>query len=107
MYQFDLRRYEMLYINSLLHFSKTKPFKINGMKVDLNIYLLDKRFLLTRDLDEIQCCFPKCKLKHLDKYWIIIYSSGYLNNNYAYQNLLKSRLIVPVTVFLKIVGLGD
>lgn len=38
-------RPEELYKNSLLHFSKTKSVQVEDKYVDINLTLLDKRFI--------------------------------------------------------------
>lgn len=103
MYQYDLLKYRDLYINSFMHFAKKKSFIIYDKPTELNVYLLDKRFITTNDLDKFQYSFPKCKLKHLDDYWIVIYSSYYLNNFEIFKDLTLRNLIVSVETFIRIV----
>ena len=96
-----------LYINSFLHFCKKKTFDINGEKKELVINVLDRRFLTTNNLDEIQVGFPYCKLKHLDKYWIEIYSYHPINQQQMFYRLLELGILVPLEEFIKIVEGGE
>lgn len=96
-----------LYINSFLHYCKKKTFDINGEKKELVINVLDRRFLTTNDLDEIQRGFPYCKLKHLDKYWIEVYSYYPLNQSQMFYRLLELGIIVPLEEFIRIIEGGE
>ena len=64
---------QQIYINSFLHYKDKKQFKIDGEDKEAYIYLLDKRFLKTKDIEEIKLYFQYCKVKDLDDYYYIIY----------------------------------
>lgn len=88
------------YINTLIRFSNTKFIDIESEQKEIHKYILDKRFLKTRDLDELQTGIPYCKLVHLDDYWIGVYSYYPINLNNLFYNLLDKELIVPINEFL-------
>lgn len=92
-----------LYKNTFMKFSKTKIIKYEDQPMEIYLYLLDKRFITTKILSNLKPCFPKCKLKDLDDYWILIYSPTYLNSNYAFDNLMRNYLLVPLEYFVELV----
>lgn len=91
-----------LYMNSYIHFSRKKNFDINGEIRELCISFLDKRFLTTKDLDEIQISFPYCKLKNLDDYYIEIYSYYPINHKQMFYNLLEKGIIISIEEFVNL-----
>ena len=96
-------QWNQLYINSLLKYSTTKRIKYEDTYLDIYKYLLDRRFVRKTSIEELKIVFPKCKIKDTDKYWYIIYSSGYLNNNYIFNALSSYGLIVSLSEFINIV----
>lgn len=100
-------RPEELYRNSLLHFSKTKSIKVEDKYIDVNLTLLDKRFITFHtDPEVLKPVLPYCILKNIDDYWIGIYSSYFLNYTVLFNKLLEAQLIVDVDIFLEIVERG-
>lgn len=94
---------QMLYMNSYLHFSKKKPVEIQGEIKDICVNLLDRRFVTTSVLEELQQAFPYCKLKILDDYWIGVYSSYPLNQSKIFYYLLDKGLIISLSDFIKMI----
>ena len=102
--KFKINVYE-LYKNSLLHFAKTKTMIIGDKYVDVNLTLLDKRFITFHtDPEILKEILPYCNIRSLDNYWIGIYSSYFLNYTALFNQLLASKLIVDVDRFIEIVG---
>lgn len=92
-----------LYKNTFMKYSKTKTIKYDEQNLDIYLYLLDKRFITTTHMQDLKPCFPKCKIKNLDDYWILIYSPTYLNSEYAFDNLMRNYLLAPLEYFVKLV----
>lgn len=90
----------ILYMNSYLHYCKKKEFDIDGIMTELHISLLEKRFLNTINLDTIQLCFPYCKLKDLDKYYIQVISYRPINQKSMFYNLLEKNIIISIEEFI-------
>ena len=96
----------VLYMNSYLHYCKKKMFDIDGEKKELIINYLDRRFITTNNLDELQKGFPYCKLKHLDKNYIEVISNYPINQSSMFYNLLELGLIVHIEDFIEIIEGG-
>ena len=92
-----------LYKNTFMRYSKTKTIKVDEQPMEIYLYLLDKRFIMTKNVQNLKPCFPKCKIKNLDDYWILIYSPTYLNSEYAFDNLMRNYLLAPLEYFVKLV----
>lgn len=98
----------VLYMNSYLHYCKKIMVDIGGfgIKSELIVYYLDRRFTTTNNLDELQKGFPYCKLKHVDRNYIEIISKHTINQSNMFYNLLGLGLIVPIDDFVNIVEGG-
>lgn len=89
----------LLYMNSFLHYVDKKPTKILEETRDIYIYFLDKRFLNTSSIDDIQIGFPYCKIKNFDNYYYKIYSSFPLNYQNAFRKLIENCIILSIEDF--------
>lgn len=102
----------MIYENSYLHYSTTKSTYIDnsiagiqiGDIIDVHVYLLDKRFLLTSNLEEIKVFFPYCKVIDLDDYYYKIISPRIIDKHTKFIELLSNNILININEFIKITG---
>ena len=95
---------QQIYINSFLHYKDKKQFKIDGEDKEVYIYLLDKRFLKTKDIEEIKLYFQYCKVKDLDDYYYIIYTFIPLNKSNIFYLLSEKNIILSIQEFIRLLG---
>ena len=89
----------LVYMNSFLHYADKKPTEILGETRDIYIYFLDKRFLNTSNIDDIQVGFPYCKIKNLDDYYYKVCSSYPLNSKNIFYRLIENSIILSIEDF--------
>lgn len=95
---------QQIYINSFLHYKDKKQFKIDEEDKEAYIYLLDKRFLKTKDIEEIKLYFQYCKVKDLDDYYYIIYTFIPLNQSNIFYLLSEKNIILSIQEFIRLLG---
>ena len=95
-----------LYQNSYIHYCKKKLVTIYDEKKEVIVYVLDRRFLKTNNLDDIHNALPYCRLKHLDKDFIEVISYYPINQQQLFYRLSELDLIVNIEEFIKIVEGG-
>ena len=88
------------YFHSFMHFVKSKDIDYKGAKLKIYVYLLDKRFITTSNIDIIKnfYLFKRCKVKD-DTCFYIIYSANEFNFYEIFNVLLNSNLLVPIDNF--------
>ena len=94
---------QQAYINSFIHYRDKEYRKINDDDKVIYTYLLDKRFLKTKDLYELEKYFQYCKLKNLDDYYFMIYTLFPLNQSKLFYLLLDKDIILSIQEFIKLV----
>ena len=94
---------QQAYINSFIHYRNKEYKKINDEDKQIITYLLDKRFLKNKNIDELSEYFSYCKLKDLDNYYIMIYTLFPLNQSKLFYLLLDRDIILSIQEFIKLV----
>lgn len=91
----------LIYENSYLHFSNSKIIKIEDTEYNILIYLLDKRFVITKQ-DNLKKYFNYCKVIDLDSYYYKILSSYPIDKHRKFIELLSNDIIINISDFIKI-----
>jgi hypothetical protein len=92
----------LIYMESYLHYVDKKPTEILGEIRDIYIYFLDKRFLNTSNIEDLQVGFPYCKIKSQDEYYYKVYSSYPLNKKNIFYRLIENSIILSIEDFYNI-----
>lgn len=90
---------KVIYMNSFIHYKDKTNINVYGKNIEVYLYLLDKRFIKC-DIFKIHQSLPNCKIKDLDDYWYLIYSSNPINIKNIFEYFLSNDIIISVYDFI-------